>query len=161
MAAKTSWHRYVTKLRHCHPVYGGIQESSFIRLSCDFAVSLENLTLIKLLSKDDSSFLSIRFFFIVAIHYRVIFNCRPTNYELLRWLVETPSRDFEQYRMTDDSRRSIVRHFHVRWKCRTIGFARVGHEFDPRPITKWNVIFCTLFLFTFCFVFLFIFLRFS
>ena len=28
-----------------------------------------------------------------------------------------------------------------------------GHEFDPRPITKSNVIFCTLFLFTFCFVF--------
>ena len=22
MAAKTSWHRYVTKLRHCHPMYG-------------------------------------------------------------------------------------------------------------------------------------------
>ena len=21
MAAKTSWHRYETKLRHCHPVY--------------------------------------------------------------------------------------------------------------------------------------------
>ena len=26
--------------------------------------------------------------------------CRPTNYELLRWLVETPSRDFEHYRMS-------------------------------------------------------------
>jgi len=24
MAAETSWHRYGTKLRHCHPVYGGI-----------------------------------------------------------------------------------------------------------------------------------------
>jgi len=28
------------------------------------------------------------------------------------------------------------------------------HEFDSRPITKSNVIFCTLFLFTFCFVLL-------
>ena len=46
--------------------------------------------------------------------------CRPTNYELLRWLVETPSRDFEHYRMTDDSRQSIIQHFHVRWKCRKI-----------------------------------------
>ena len=26
--------------------------------------------------------------------------CRPTNYELLRWLVDTPSRDFEHYRMS-------------------------------------------------------------
>jgi len=26
--------------------------------------------------------------------------CRPTNYELLRWLVETPSRNFEHYRMS-------------------------------------------------------------
>ena len=51
-----------------------------------------------------------------------ILNCRPTNYELLCWLVETPSRDFEHYRMSDDSRQSIVRHCHVR--CRTIGFAR-------------------------------------
>ena len=64
--------------------------------------------------------------------------CRPTNYELLHWLVETPSRDFEHYRMTDDSRQSIIQHFHVRRKCRkidrptfsryvkcrTIGFAR-------------------------------------
>ena len=50
--------------------------------------------------------------------------CRMTNYELLRWLVETPSRDFEHYRMTDDSWQSIIRHFHVRWKCRMIGFAR-------------------------------------
>ena len=46
--------------------------------------------------------------------------CRMTNYELLRWLVETPSRDFEHYRMTDDSWQSIIRHFHVRWKCRMI-----------------------------------------
>ena len=44
-----------------------------------------------------------------------IFFCHPTDYELLRWLVETPSRDFEHYRMTDDSRRSIVRHSYV--KC--------------------------------------------
>ena len=28
-----------------------------------------------------------------------------------------------------------------------------SHKFDSRPITKSNVIFCTLFLFTFCFVF--------
>jgi len=28
-----------------------------------------------------------------------------------------------------------------------------SHEFDSQPITKSNVIFCTLFLFTFCFVF--------
>jgi len=26
--------------------------------------------------------------------------CRPTDYELLRWLVETPSRNFEHYRMS-------------------------------------------------------------
>jgi len=29
--------------------------------------------------------------------------CRPTNYELLRWLVEMPSRDFEHYRMSGGS----------------------------------------------------------
>jgi len=44
---------------------------------------------------------------------------RLTNYELLRWLVETPSRDIEHYRMTDDSRsrsREVV--WHVE-KCQT------------------------------------------
>ena len=50
----------------------------------------------------------------------IIFDCRPTNFELLRWLVETPSRDFEHFRMSDDSQQSIVRHCHVRWKCRMI-----------------------------------------
>jgi len=33
----------------------------------------------------------------------VIMDCRPTNYELLRWLVETPSRDFEHYQMSGGS----------------------------------------------------------
>ena len=56
-------------------------------------------------------------------NYAILF-CRPTNYELLRWLVETPSRDFEHYRMTDDSRQCIIWHFHVWWKCRMIGIAR-------------------------------------
>jgi len=30
--------------------------------------------------------------------------CRVTNYELLRWLVETPSRDVDHYRMINASR---------------------------------------------------------
>ena len=28
MAAKASWHRYVTKLRHCHSLYGSVRDSS-------------------------------------------------------------------------------------------------------------------------------------
>ena len=40
--------------------------------------------------------------------------CRMTNYELLRWLVETPSRDVEHYRMFTASR-STVRQFSV-WR---------------------------------------------
>ena len=28
MAAKTSWHRYVTKLRHCHPMYKVVDATS-------------------------------------------------------------------------------------------------------------------------------------
>ena len=31
MAAKTSWHRYGSKLRHCHPVY--LLSPPFVRLS--------------------------------------------------------------------------------------------------------------------------------
>jgi len=31
-------------------------------------------------------------------------HCRMTNYELLRWLVETPSRDVEHYNMSTASR---------------------------------------------------------
>jgi len=84
--------------------------------------------------------------------------CHPTNYELLCWLIEKPSRDFEHYRMTDDSR-SRSRDNRDSWKmsagrltCEKCQETR-GHEFDPRPITKSNVIFCRLFLFTFCFVF--------
>jgi len=72
-----------------------------------------------------------KFKLIITITWRIhktdvhnILHCRPTNYELLRWLVETPSHDFEHYRMTDDSRQSIIWHFHVTWKCRMIGFAR-------------------------------------
>ena len=34
----------------------------------------------------------------------IIFHCRMTNYELLRWLVETPSRDVQRYRMITASR---------------------------------------------------------
>ena len=34
----------------------------------------------------------------------VIFPCRLTNYELLRWLVETPSRDFAYYRLSGGRR---------------------------------------------------------
>jgi len=122
-------------------------------------------------------------------------NCRLTNYELLRWLVETPSRDFEHYRMTDDSRSRSRDNWKMsgrRLTCRKMSDERLtckkcqtdvwhvkkylmsrtpsrekcqakrGHEFQPRPVTKSNVIFSTLFLFTFCFVFfLFLFLRFS
>ena len=33
-----------------------------------------------------------------AVHNRN--DCRLTNYELLRWLVETPSRDFAHYRLS-------------------------------------------------------------
>jgi len=56
---------------------------------------------------------------VVTDAYNITAHCCPTNYELLRRLVETPSRDFEHYRMTDNSRQSIIWHFHV-----TIGFAR-------------------------------------
>ena len=35
----------------------------------------------------------------------VIFPCRLTKYELLRWLVETPSRDFAHYRLSGGRRR--------------------------------------------------------
>jgi len=44
----------------------------------------------------------------------IIFDCRMTNYELLHWLVETPSRDVEHYRMSTASR-STVRQFNV-WR---------------------------------------------
>jgi len=99
--------------------------------------------------------------------------CRPTNYKLLRWLVEMPSRDFEHYRMTDNSRsrsRDNWKMSRGRLTCQKMSGGHLtcekcqetrGHEFDSRPITKSNVIFCTLFFFTFSFVFLFIFLRFS
>jgi len=91
----------------------------------------------------------------------------------------------EHYRMTDDSRSRSRDNWKMsggRLTCRKMSDGRLtcqkifnvkrtpsrekcqetrGHEFEPRPISKPNVIFCTLFLFTFCFVFLFIFLRFS
>jgi len=39
-------------------------------------------------------------------------HCRMTIYELLRWLVETPSRDVQHYRMLTASR-STGRHFKI------------------------------------------------
>ena len=57
-----------------------------------------------------------------ALHGTGCLSCNC--FKLLRWLVETPSRNCEHYRMTDDSRQSIIWHFHVKWKCRMIGFAR-------------------------------------
>ena len=38
-----------------------------------------------------------------AVHPHHLDQCRMTNYELLRWLVETPSRDVEHYRMLNVS----------------------------------------------------------
>ena len=31
MAAKTRWHRYGTKLRHCHPVYSELACQTFVK----------------------------------------------------------------------------------------------------------------------------------
>ena len=60
----------------------------------------------------------------------VKYNCRLTNYKLLRWLVETPSRDFEHYRMTDDSRSR----FRDNWKKNRLAWVfkscRYGGEND-------------------------------
>ena len=36
-----------------------------------------------------------------------IMYCRMTNHELLRWLVETPSRDVDHYRMINASRSTV------------------------------------------------------
>jgi len=93
-------------------------------------------------------------------------HCRLTNYELLRWLVETPSRDFAHYRLSGgrpDMLQNIynlspVTSWHVDtsrgrgWHVVNI-LRKWSHEFDSRPITKSNVIFCMLFLFTFSFLF--------
>ena len=35
MAAKTSWHRYGTKLRHCHPMHNGLLSSFSILVQID------------------------------------------------------------------------------------------------------------------------------
>ena len=43
-----------------------------------------------------------------------IIDCRLTNYDLLRWLVETPLRELQHYRLTDASRQSIMWHFRRR-----------------------------------------------
>jgi len=37
----------------------------------------------------------------------IIFDCRMTNYELLRWFAETPSRDVVHYRMINASRSTV------------------------------------------------------
>ena len=66
-----------------------------------------------------------------SVHkHKINVNCRLTNYELLRWLVETPSRDFA--------------HIMSSWHVVNI-LRKWSHEFDSRPITKSPVIFCTLF----------------
>ena len=58
--------------------------------------------------------------------------CRLTNYELLRWLVETPSRDLPDAfptinRVMWTSRTITVRHFHLTAKCWTIRYDTVWH----------------------------------
>jgi len=46
MAAKTSWHRYGTKLRHCHPMY-----NKTVKMMHQFCISLDtpvhNLTFLQ------------------------------------------------------------------------------------------------------------------
>ena len=46
--------------------------------------------------------------------------CHLTNYELLRWLVEMPSRDFHHYRMINASRSTVyhlIKWYTVTWPC--------------------------------------------
>ena len=83
--------------------------------------------------------------------------CRLTNYELLRWLVETPSRDFAHYpdMLQNIYNMSPTTSWHVEnchevrsWRLVNILRAAWSRVRSP-PITKSNVIFCTLFLFTF------------
>jgi len=88
-------------------------------------------------------------------HEGAFFNCRLTSYELIRWLVETPSRDFEHYRMTDDSPSRSRDNWKMSGgrltseKCQETR----SHEFDPRPITKSKYFvrcFCLHFVLFFC-----------
>ena len=44
-----------------------------------------------------------------------IVNCRLTDYELLRWLVETPSRDFAHYRLSGGRRIFTTCHELTSW----------------------------------------------
>ena len=103
-------------------------------------------------------------------------NCRLTNYELLRWSVEMPSRDFAHYRLSGGCPDMLYNIYNMSpatsWHVDTCHEVRSwhvvnilrkwSHEFDSRSITKSNVIFCTLFfvyiLFCFCW---FMLLRFS
>ena len=64
--------------------------------------------------------------------------CRMTNYELLRWLVETLSRDVYHCRMMNASR-STVRHFQPRFiisECRT--HYRASSLYIVRRVMNWR-----------------------
>ena len=66
-------------------------------------------------------------------------NCRMTNYELLRWLVETPSRDVEHYRMINASR-STGSHYNDarRCLCHTSQPIRHNKGVNLRAVTQWR-----------------------
>ena len=74
--------------------------------------------------------------------------CRMTNYELLRWLVEMPSRDVDQYRMINASRSTeyhsmkwyvvTVYHF-VEWYTSVLWRCWLGGRKGIRPLKNWVV----------------------
>jgi len=70
----------------------------------------------------------------------IIFDCRMTNYELLHWLVETPSRDVEHYRMSTASR-STVRQFNI-WRETLNWSSRPGQQWKrtkrPLPVDPYS-----------------------
>ena len=51
--------------------------------------------------------------------------CRMTNYELLRWLVETPPRDVGQYRMINASRSTVCHYNDKRLRDRCVNINSV------------------------------------
>ena len=71
--------------------------------------------------------------------------CRMTNYELLRWLVEMPSRDVDQYRMINTSRSTVyhsmkwymvtVYHF-IEWYTSVLWRCWLGGRKGIRPLKK-------------------------
>jgi len=66
-------------------------------------------------------------------------NCRMTNYELLRWLVETPSRDVEHYRMINASRSTGSHYNDARHcLCHTSQPIRHNKGVNLRAVTQWR-----------------------